>query len=80
MKTTLGDKFGAVLGALKERVAQAEQTRDLDVFLDANADPVALAERAVLDAAMAWAAGTGTEPSVRLMEAVMALHRARGTH
>lgn len=77
MKTTLGEKF-AILGAIKRQVAEVEASRDLDTFLDANADPVALAEREVLDIALEWATATGPEASIRLQEAVMRLHAARG--
>jgi len=78
MKVTLGEKFGGVLSQLKAQVAAAESTRDLDAFLAPEGDPVVLAVNEVLDAAEAWATGTGTEASIRLQEAVMALHSARG--
>ena len=77
MKTTLGDRFPA-LSQLKAQVAAQEESRDLDAFLAPEGDPQVLAVNEVLAAAEAWAVGTGTEPSIRLIEAVMALHAARG--
>jgi hypothetical protein len=75
---TLGEKFGGILGQLKAQVAAQAEARDLDAFLAPAGDPVAAAERAVLDAATEWAVDTGTEAQVKLLEAVMVLHAARG--
>jgi hypothetical protein len=74
---TLGERFPA-LAMIKAQVAQADQARDLDAFLGADVDPVPMAERSALEALTAWATDTGPEASVRLLEAVMSLHAARG--